>query len=72
MPEPDKSSEHRCSRGRQRRLPPERGLVKKRIFASIVKFFKRGRRWKEGEDEDNGGANRKNCNRANGTAQTRM
>ncbi|KAL3717237.1 hypothetical protein ACJRO7_008769 [Eucalyptus globulus] len=72
IPDPDRSSRHRCSREEQRRLPPKRGLIKKRIFGSIVKFFRRDRRQKQEEDDANCGTDRENCNQANGTAQTRM
>lgn len=62
MPEPNGSGKSCCSREEQRRLRPRRGLVKKRIFGSIAKFFKRNRRQKEEEDANGDGNNSKDCN----------
>ncbi|KAI6674979.1 hypothetical protein NL676_002885 [Syzygium grande] len=72
MSEPNGSRRHCCLREEQRRLPPKRGLVKKRIFATIVKFFKRDRRQKEEGDGNGDSADCKNCNQQNGTAQMCM
>ncbi|KAL3717244.1 hypothetical protein ACJRO7_008776 [Eucalyptus globulus] len=71
MPEPNGSRRH-CYLGKeQRRPPPKRGIIKKRIFASIVKLFKRNKRQKEA-DADNGHSNddRRNRDQQNGAAQT--
>ncbi|KAL3717240.1 hypothetical protein ACJRO7_008772 [Eucalyptus globulus] len=70
MPEPNGSRKHCCLGKEHRRLPPKRGIIKKRIFASIVKLFRRNRRQKEAED-DNGHSGDDCINRIqqNGAAQ---
>ncbi|KAI3412986.1 PPR_long domain-containing protein [Psidium guajava] len=68
MPEPNASRNHSGLRREQRRLPPKRGIIKKRIIASIAKLFKRNRREEGAEDGDGS----ENCNLQNGSAQTHM
>ncbi|KAL3717243.1 hypothetical protein ACJRO7_008775 [Eucalyptus globulus] len=73
MPEPNGSRKHCCLGKEHRRLPPKRGIIKKRIFASIVRFFKRNRREKEVEDGNgHGGDDCRNRNQQNSAAQTHV